>query len=440
MNSLKILDYDYHLDAAHHYGWHCFDMHGPWYAPDQKIPKPDKFQTALRGSLRMKLLLVYFGNMVIQFEHGNQNRCIVFDPLVSDPIKRFSILLDSFKKKGCGHLSLCDSSEDFFFGLHIWSLQNIDAYVHFIYADRSARDAWHCLSTADEIIHEIENLFQSILHHPDFMGSFAFFPDWSSDNDFVRACESAWENEKANIAESGHASQERLVIENYWGLGESEELDDEDTFNVLWLRENLMSLPKARLCYEYYWELLNPKFEVPIDEGFSGGATHKIFPVDKQGGAQKEEGITLDEDDAASFLCYFFNKYFDKNLRENVGRDEFETFFNWWGENYYTLQSMRLMLEDMRETSLMLKVNYDDPMLEPIKERFSLYDITSRENPVRERLWKLSLSERKLEEAGEIIDRLDIILDFYDRFTTRIEKMLSDAELEGWRLVCFYGP
>ena len=182
--------------------------------------------------------------------------------------------------------------------------------------------------------------------------------------------------------------------------------------------------------------MLNPKFEVPIGEGFSGGAAHHIFPVDKQGVAQEESGISLDEDDAASFLYYFFHKYFDKNLRENVERDEFETFFNWRGENYYTLQSMRLMLGDMRETSLTLKVNYDDPMLEPIKESFSLYEITSRDNPVRERLWQLS----SVEQNEEIKNRLDIILDFYDRFIARIEKMLNDAEIKGGQLVCFDGP
>ena len=125
-------------------------------------------------------------------------------------------------------------------------------------------------------------------------------------------------------------------------------------------------------------------YEIEIKEGHDCSSYFWIRPVrvepkDKitwDDVEEMEEEISIEESDVECFLAYFFYKHFDKELLYNKNRwewseDEFITHFEWWlTDNFYTYERMRNMLEDITQTALMLKYDYDNPSLQEVKKNF----------------------------------------------------------------------
>ena len=174
-------------------------------------------------------------------------------------------------------------------------------------------------------------------------------------------------------------------------------------------------------------------FEIEIKEGHDCSSYFWIRPVrvepkDKitwKDVEEMEEEISIEESDVECFLAYFFYKHFDKELLYNKNRyewseDEFITHFEWWlTDNFYTYERMRNMLEDITQTALMLKYDYDNPSLQEVKKEFSVYYMCER-NSEDYRDYQASL----VSKAEVVRKNIGVVIDFYFRFVRRMYQMM----------------
>ena len=86
----------------------------------------------------------------------------------------------------------------------------------------------------------------------------------------------------------------------------------------------------------------------------------------------REYGISINKEKACTYLNYFLLKYFDDELIENkikMGNVSYKdkTNFEWDGkDNFYTLDNIILMRDEMKNISWMLSNDYDNPDLNDI--------------------------------------------------------------------------
>ncbi len=201
-------------------------------------------------------------------------------------------------------------------------------------------------------------------------------------------------------------------------------------------------------CREYYiWDKIPYKKvreaqkkvkQVFIANGRDGGGTFWITCFNRNDENCIDRfscdsfGISIDDGEVYTYLSEFLEKYYDPNLqeRENYGDEGFE----WYGNNYFTFDTMRTMISEIRETAKKLRKNFDDPSLDAVKSHFPHWDYSDDD------CFLMDPSPKKLTDAeiNEIRRKhLPIALDFYERFCTRIEKMM---QLPGNDTVSFAGP
>ncbi len=142
-------------------------------------------------------------------------------------------------------------------------------------------------------------------------------------------------------------------------------------------------------------------------------------------------GISSDEDYINDFLYYFLDKYFDpeypyEEIRKRSGRCEFDCY----SDNVYSYPTMRLMLNEIEHCAQLLASNYDDPSLSALKEHFTLYSFAP-DHPDR---WSLSSDE----EDAIIKENVHIALDFYERFVSRMRRMMD--KFDDCTAIDFIGP
>ena len=88
----------------------------------------------------------------------------------------------------------------------------------------------------------------------------------------------------------------------------------------------------------------------------------------------REYSISIDEEEAIAYLYYFLLKYFDDELIENkikMGNKSYKdkTNFEWNGkDNFYTIDTMRLMRDNIIEVVGLLQNDYDNFDLDEYKK------------------------------------------------------------------------
>ena len=129
--------------------------------------------------------------------------------------------------------------------------------------------------------------------------------------------------------------------------------------------------------------------------------------------------ISIEEDDVGRYLSPFLHKYFDdeleanKNRIESVWEDEDGNEqsirtkgFEWYlTHNYFTFDSMEEILKDIADT-----------------------------------IETLSKGERNEFTTRLKDEEIELVIDFYHRFTYRMEYMLKVAKEKGYNLISFMGP
>ena len=172
--------------------------------------------------------------------------------------------------------------------------------------------------------------------------------------------------------------------------------------------------------------------QITIINGRDGGGMFWIFPISLDDETVEERepladnyGISIDETDIHEFLSFFLVQQFDPAIQE---RDEWEeNCFDSYGHNYYTFETMRRMLKEIRSVSRLLQEEYDHPMLDDLKSRFTWYLYTPKN-------WK-EVTETEKNELRR--NRVPLAADFYERFCVRMEEMMT---LPGRNAISFAGP
>ena len=124
-------------------------------------------------------------------------------------------------------------------------------------------------------------------------------------------------------------------------------------------------------------------------------------------------------------MIEFLYKYFDQSIQDD---DHDRDGFDGYGGNLYSRESMRKIIEEIRETVALLQTDFDNPKLAVIKKHFSPYTFSPETSG--------KLSEKKKNELYR--ENVDLAIDFYTRFANRIESML--IEQTDCDLISFAGP
>ena len=191
-------------------------------------------------------------------------------------------------------------------------------------------------------------------------------------------------------------------------------------------------------------------FQIEIIEGHDPSSYFWIFPVilhkecdiilgDVEGLADE---ISIEEGYVDCFLAHFFLKYFDDDLAINQERimcfDEDEVDghhhlpgFGWNLEyNFYTYDTIKLMLHDIIKTAELLEVDYDNESLGPVKERFSIYYMSEYGSD--------DYKTEKEKQQQAIKKNIHVVIDFYRCFVKRMRKTLENNHKT--EVICIEGP
>ena len=134
-----------------------------------------------------------------------------------------------------------------------------------------------------------------------------------------------------------------------------------------------------------------------------------------------EDEFSIEEEDVYCFLSYFLNKYFDEKLISNWERYDYSSCeyihcFEWnLTHNFYTYATMEHMMDEITEVSELLKKDYDNEILKPIKKQFSTYYMCSCEDP-----------DHGSSDPETIKRHVEVVIDFYHRFVHRVRKMMEN--------------
>ncbi len=165
--------------------------------------------------------------------------------------------------------------------------------------------------------------------------------------------------------------------------------------------------------------------EIVIGRGWRGGAFW-IVPIDLETEKDIWElngyGITINEDDVEEFLREFLYRYYDASVQ--IRQDEE---FQWYDKNFFTFDSMKKMIADIRTVICLLQDDYDHPSLQAIKDNYTWYQYTDKN--------RAQLTDTKINELRK--NRVLLAVDFYERFCKQIENMMSLSDKNG---IVFEGP
>ena len=134
-----------------------------------------------------------------------------------------------------------------------------------------------------------------------------------------------------------------------------------------------------------------------------------------------EEEFSIEEGDIECFLWYFIRKYFDEGLTYNKRRydrdvDEYISEFEWYlTHNFYTYDALRKMVKEIEEVAALLETDYNNPILDGVKENFSIYYMCNQDD------------EDYIKGCYAAIPKhISVVIDFYRRFAKRITAMMEN--------------
>lgn len=185
------------------------------------------------------------------------------------------------------------------------------------------------------------------------------------------------------------------------------------------------------------------KTEIGIVDGHDSSSYFWIMPVRVIDYSNTDEidsvtemrsvEISIEENDVYQFLSPFLFKYFDNELEANKKRidyysededgnerPEYKQVFEWYlTHNFYTFDSVRKMIEEIRDTIDALSNGRENEFTEKLRERKAL-----------------ALFDR----LEEVSNPEELIVDFYRRFIYRMEYMMTVGKEKGYNLISFMGP
>ena len=154
---------------------------------------------------------------------------------------------------------------------------------------------------------------------------------------------------------------------------------------------------------------------------FTPAIVKSTFQITWDDNETLDDFFCIEEGDIDCFLAYFLFKYFDENLIYNKERFDgvYIEGFAWWiDENFFTYDQIENMCQEIEECAKLLAVDYENELLDGVKERFSIFYMCDQdENDYKNR-----------DSSDEAMKRhVDVVIDFYNRFVTRIRKMMKDT-------------
>lgn len=170
---------------------------------------------------------------------------------------------------------------------------------------------------------------------------------------------------------------------------------------------------------------------VIISNGCGWGGSFWVWPTRLGEETQPYEwvmscyGISIDESDIAKFLEPFLYKYFDSHIQI---REDFESNdFDWYGNNLYSFDSVKMLLNEIRKVCFLLENDYDNAALNGIKSNF--HPNLNKQKAASETTEADIIELRK--------QHVTVAIDFYSRFCERVENMM---QIPGKNAISFYGP
>jgi len=182
----------------------------------------------------------------------------------------------------------------------------------------------------------------------------------------------------------------------------------------------------ARISFSNYMRAAKPIKQIYISANGSNG-NFSLMPTQwkpedgfiNYAKCQHKEAVVLMEDDAYAFLLYYFSKHRSNLFPDRIWGD--------WEEHkesdddmlYNTVISydyMRVILEDIRQTSTLLKTDYNNPKLDNVKAMF---------DPSSFQTEHIFITPRP--DNQEVIkENIDVVIHFYERFCWCIENMMKN--------------
>ncbi|MCI6272191.1 MAG: hypothetical protein MR601_04500 [Erysipelotrichaceae bacterium] len=189
------------------------------------------------------------------------------------------------------------------------------------------------------------------------------------------------------------------------------------------------------------------KKEIGIVDGHDGSSYFWIMPVrvidyENIGGldsvAEMESiEISIADDDVDQYLTPFLYQHFDEELEENKKRKD-ASGFEWYLEhNFFTFDSMKLILKDIENTI--------DAVISGRETEYTQMLKIKRGTETYQLLYAKGLNEKEVTEYNdnrsiENDTEVALIVDFYQRFLYRMEYMMKVGKENGYNLISFMGP
>lgn len=189
------------------------------------------------------------------------------------------------------------------------------------------------------------------------------------------------------------------------------------------------------------------KREIGIVDGHDSSSYFWIMPVrvidfentaDLDSVAEMRSAeISIEEDDVAQYLTPFLYKYFDEELTENKKRKDVSG-FEWCLEhNFFTFDSMALILKDIEDTVDALSSGRETEYTQKlkIKRGTATYQLVYAKNLTAEEVAEYNANRPTEDDTAEAL-----VVDFYQRFLYRMEYMMKVGKEKGYNLISFMGP
>lgn len=147
--------------------------------------------------------------------------------------------------------------------------------------------------------------------------------------------------------------------------------------------------------------------------------------------------ISIEEDDVADYLLPFLHQHFDEELEENKMRKNLSGFECYLEHNFFTFDSMALILKDIEDTIDALITGRENEYTQKLKlNRFTATHQLVYANELNEKEHAEYNANRPPEDDAEV----ELIVDFYQRFLYRIEYMMKIGKEKGYNLISVMGP
>lgn len=166
---------------------------------------------------------------------------------------------------------------------------------------------------------------------------------------------------------------------------------------------------------------------------------------------EREDMISIEEDDVDQYLTPFLYKYFDEESPENkyrissYGYDDdgvihvtYAEGFEWYLENnFFTFDQMEKILKDISDTIDALLSGKENEVTTELKVKRGLGagNVLYVRGMTDEEVRKLN-ANRPREDDTEVA----VVVDFYRRFICRMENMMRVGKEKGYNLITFVGP